>query len=243
MPGPFPINNTFMKNFIPLSLFALSLLSCSTTSSSSISHVSSDSSPISSQSRDVSESEAEPIDEDFHPEDYELVWSDEFDGTSLSKENWQYEIGGSGWGNNELQYYTDHNETVEDGLLTIHAKKEDTEMEKGVTRHYTSTRIVTRDKQIFTYGYMCARIKLPLGQGMWPAFWMMPQNNYGEEGHTWWPTGGEIDIMEARGRVPSIASGALHYSADGPKTGRHLYQDRSYTFEELAELEQYACDR
>ncbi len=140
-------------------------------------------------------------------------------------DNWSYEHGNNnGWGNRELQYYTDHNDTVHDGLLTITAKAEKTQ-EDDVQYEYTSSRIITRHKQYFTYGYMCARIRLPLGTGMWPAFWMMPEHNFEGEGHTWWPTPGEIDIMEAKGRLPEIASGALHYSSNG-LGGNHTYQTR-----------------
>jgi len=123
-----------------------------------------------------------------------LVWSDEFEGTSLDTSNWVYETGDLGV-NNELQNYTDRtdNLVVEDGLLKITAKAE-----SFGGNEYTSARIKTEGKREFTFGTMEARIKLALGQGTWPAFWMLGAN-IGEVG---WPTCGEIDIMEYVGRNP-----------------------------------------
>ena len=97
-----------------------------------------------------------------------LVWSDEFDGTTLNLDNWTYELGDGcpnlcGWGNNELQEYTDDNHRLEDGILIISAKK-------GSNSNYTSTRIITKGKQEFQYGRIEARVKVPSGGGMWPAF-------------------------------------------------------------------------
>ncbi len=149
-----------------------------------------------------------------------LVWSDEFDGTHLDLSKWGFQTGVRDeyhgkkgntwyWGNNELQYYTEDSVSVADGVLTITASRRDYE---GM--EYTSARILTRDLASFTYGYFEARMKLPTVQGMWPAFWMMPQpsdttstrNEYGG-----WSASGEIDIMEARGRVPKEVGNALHY--------------------------------
>ncbi len=122
---------------------------------------------------------------------YELVWSDEFNGTKLDESNWTYEIGNGsgGWGNNELQYYTNSEKNcfIEDGVLNIKAIKENKNNFK-----YTSTRIVTRNKADFKYGRFEARMIIPSGRGIWPAFWMMPTKSvYGG-----WPNSGEIDIME-----------------------------------------------
>lgn len=174
---------------------------------------------------------------DFAPEGYSLKWSDEFDGNSLSMANWSYQIGNNGgWGNNEAQYYTDHNDVVSDGTLKIWARRE----EEG-DFHYTSTRIHTYQKVSTTYGYICARIKLPAVPGMWPAFWMLPERNYGSEGVTWWPTSGEIDIMESKGRVPTRASGALHYSSNG-SGGNHAYQTREKVVDSTENYHVYAID-
>ncbi|MFA5692566.1 MAG: family 16 glycosylhydrolase [Acholeplasmataceae bacterium] len=112
------------------------------------------------------------------------VWNDEFDGDALDETKWNYELGAGGWGNQELQYYTKNNATVSDGLLTIHAKKEE--------NLYTSSRLTTKYKGDFKYGRVQVRAKLPSGRGTWPAIWMMPtESKYGT-----WPRSGEIDIME-----------------------------------------------
>ncbi|MFZ4583097.1 MAG: Ig-like domain-containing protein, partial [Paludibacter sp.] len=101
---------------------------------------------------------------------YQLVWSDEFDGTSLDLTKWSYETGGGGFGNQEKQYYTNRPENLrfENGSLVIEAKKE---VYSG--NNYTSARINTRDKVAYAYGKFEARISLPAGKGTWPAFWMM----------------------------------------------------------------------
>ena len=148
------------------------------------------------------------------PQGYtELYWSDEFDGDKLDKGNWTYETGNGsgGWGNNEAEYYTDSNDFVSDGVLTIRAKAEN----RG-NFNYTSTRIKTQNKVHFTYGYVEARISLPVVTGMWPAFWMMPNDSvYGG-----WPHSGEIDIMEADCGYEFGTSCAIHYSLTG---GSHTY--------------------
>ncbi|WP_075340815.1 glycoside hydrolase family 16 protein [Tenacibaculum agarivorans] len=143
-----------------------------------------------------------------------LVMQDEFDvdGT-LNSSLWTYDIGTgmNGWGNNELQYYTDRpeNVTVQNGVLIITARQEDF---NGAA--YTSARIKTEDLFEQTYGRFEARIRVPFGQGMWPAFWLLG-NNCNEPGFTW-PQCGEIDIMEFRGQEPTIIHGSVHgpeYSA------------------------------
>lgn len=115
-----------------------------------------------------------------------LIWSDEFDGNALNTDNWVYDVGYGYWGNSELEYYRSgtNNIKVEDGCLAITAKKESY---GGAS--YTSGRITTCNKQLFQYGTIEARIKMPVGQGLWPAFWMLGKT-------TSWPNGGEIDIME-----------------------------------------------
>jgi beta-glucanase (GH16 family) len=153
---------------------------------------------------------------------YQLVWSDEFDGTSLNMANWSYQLMGDG-GNNEWQYYTDRaaNSWVANGILTIQANKEDYVV-GGQTYHYTSARLRTLDKQDFLYGKMEARIKLPKGQGIWPAFWMMPSDSvYGG-----WAASGEIDIMESINQANTIY-GTLHYGGQWPanENGGASYSD------------------
>lgn len=146
--------------------------------------------------------------------EWNLIWNDEFNGNKLDTSKWSYQIGNgyNGWGNNEQQYYTKENVTVSNGSLKITAKEENINGYK-----YTSSRIrtVTDDgTKLFTakYGKFEARIKLPSGQGLWPAFWMMPADNkYGM-----WPLSGEIDIMEARGRVLDIINGTIHFGESRP---------------------------
>lgn len=122
---------------------------------------------------------------------YNLVWNDEFDGTSLSSD-WTHEIGtgNGGWGNNELQYYREENTELKDGLLLITAKAE-----PFGNKNYTSSRIITQGKQSFKYGRIDIRAALPYGQGIWPALWMLG-SNFDTVG---WPKCGEIDIMEMVG--------------------------------------------
>jgi len=123
------------------------------------------------------------------PINWELFWSDEFDGDALDTEIWTTEFGASGWGNNEWQYYTanESNVDVVNGKLIINAREE-----SYLGADYTSSRIITNNKFEFMYGRVEARIKLPMGQGIWPAFWMLGAN-FEDVG---WPHCGEIDIME-----------------------------------------------
>lgn len=140
---------------------------------------------------------------------WNLVWSDEFNGTSLNRSNWTPEIGtgSGGWGNNELQYYTDRAQNVQvtGGNLVITAQKE-----SYGGMNYTSARIKTQDLKSFTYGKVEARIKLPSGQGLWPAFWMLGSNI----STIGWPKSGEIDIMERVNLNPYV-NGTVHWDAGG----------------------------
>ncbi|HMD98480.1 MAG TPA: glycoside hydrolase family 16 protein [Terriglobia bacterium] len=140
-----------------------------------------------------------------------LVWSDEFSGPNGSAPDstkWGYDVGGNGWGNDELEYYTSRtqNAYVQDGNLVIQALKETYTGSDGVTRNYTSARLLTANLFSQAYGRFEARIKTPYGQGMWPAFWMLG-NNIGQVG---WPQCGEIDIMENIGKEPSMIHGSIH---------------------------------
>lgn len=134
-----------------------------------------------------------------------LLWSDEFDYTGLpDSTRWAYDTGGHGWGNNELQYYTEadtNNVIVKDGKLIITARKE--VKEKNA---YTSARLVTRGRQEFRYGRIEVRAKLPAGRGTWPAIWMLGSDIH-EVG---WPRCGEIDIMEHVGYDPGVIVGTVH---------------------------------
>ncbi|MBT4033358.1 MAG: glycoside hydrolase family 16 protein [Candidatus Marinimicrobia bacterium] len=140
---------------------------------------------------------------------WEIIWQDEFEGPlgqSPDSVNWMYDTWGneSGWGNNQLEYDTDRPENVSldgAGNLAIVARKE-----SYAGKGYTSARITTQGLRESTYGRFEARIKLPWGQGLWPAFWLLG-SDFNTAG---WPHCGEIDIMEYRGQEPSIIHGTLH---------------------------------
>ena len=137
-----------------------------------------------------------------------LVWSDEFDGSSLDLTKWEpmigdgCDIGLCGWGNNELQYYQADNATVANGILSIEARRQ-----RVRGKQYTSARLRTLGLGEWTYGRFEARIKMTVGQGIWPAFWMLPT----DEVYGGWPLSGEIDIMENVGHEESTVHGTIHY--------------------------------
>ncbi|MEY3051426.1 MAG: hypothetical protein RLY31_1211 [Bacteroidota bacterium] len=139
---------------------------------------------------------------------YSMVWQDEFDGDAIDPANWTYDIGNSGWGNNEWQYYTDRPENafLSDGKLVIEARKEN-----FGGANYTSARMKTEGLQEFQYGRIDIRAKLPLGQGIWPALWMLGHNI----GTIGWPKCGEIDIMEIIGSEPAKLHGTVHWDDNG----------------------------
>ncbi|TWU56839.1 Glucan endo-1,3-beta-glucosidase A1 precursor [Rubripirellula tenax] len=143
-----------------------------------------------------------------------LVWSDEFDGDSLDYSKWGVEENAFGGGNNELQLFTDRekNVRVEDGYLVLEAHRDNANI-SGTEREYSSARIRTKHRGDWKYGRIEVRAKLPIGQGMWPAIWMLPTDNkYGT-----WAASGEIDIMEYRGQKPNEVLGTLHYGGVWPK--------------------------
>jgi beta-glucanase (GH16 family) len=154
-----------------------------------------------------------------------LVWSDEFDRAQLDPKTWYFETGdGSqygipGWGNNELQWYLPDSAELRNGRLVITARKES---RNG--KNYTSARINTRDRFAFRYGRIEARMKLPKGQGLWPAFWLLPQDPaYGT-----WAASGEIDIVEARNPGSTGGNtiyGTLHYGGQSPN---NVYSGEQY---------------
>jgi len=165
-----------------------------------------------------------------------LVWSDEFNGPDGSRPDaakWNFEVGGNGWGNQELQYYTSRpeNSFVRGGNLVIQALKESFTGPDHVTRNYTSARMTTQGLFEQAYGRFEARLKIPRGQGIWPAFWLLG-NDFGKIG---WPACGEIDIMENIGKEPSTTHGSMHgpgYSGDFDFTsvyklpgGVHFFDD------------------
>ncbi len=151
---------------------------------------------------------------------YELIWSDEFDGTDVNANNWTFETGATGWGNNELQNYTDgDNAEVKGGILILTANKVD---DNKVPGSYTSTRMVTREKREFKYGRMEIRANLPSGTGIWPAIWMLGSNI----GTVGWPACGETDIMEYVGYEPNVIHATVHtpsgYGANGNGSNKTL---------------------
>jgi beta-glucanase (GH16 family) len=136
-----------------------------------------------------------------------LIWSDEFNYTGApDTTKWNYDLGGHGWGNNELQFYTNNNKNirVENGNLIIEARKDSFE-----NNAYTSSRIVSKKKGDWLYGRIEVRAKLPKGKGTWPAIWMLSTDwKYGD-----WPSSGEIDIMEHVGYEPGVVHGTIHTEA------------------------------
>ena len=154
-----------------------------------------------------------------------LAWSDEFNGpngSGIDQSRWTAEVGGGGWGNKELEYYTARLENAyqSDGSLVIKAIKEKYTGADNVTRDYTSARLITKNKFTATYGRFEARIKIPYGQGMWPAFWLLGSDISG----VGWPACGEIDIMENIGKQPSDIHGSIHgpgYSGSGGITSTY----------------------
>jgi beta-glucanase (GH16 family) len=174
------------------------------------------------------------------PAVWRLVWSDEFNGANNSQidsTRWTAEVGGDGWGNKELEYYTNRIENAyqSGGSLVIKALKENYTATDNVMRDYTSARLITKNKFAAKYGRFEARIKIPYGQGLWPAFWLLG-SDIDSRG---WPTCGEIDIMENIGREPATIHGTIHgpgYSADkGPSSSyslpnRQRFADSFHTF-------------
>lgn len=141
------------------------------------------------------------------PKTYQLVWSDEFDKDGLPDDTkWGYDVGGSGWGNNELEYYTNartENARVENGNLVIEARKENVG-----DKNYSSARLLTKNKASWTYGRFEIRAKVPNGRGIWPAIWMLSANE-----PLRWPDDGELDIMEEVGFDPNVIHATVHNKA------------------------------
>ena len=138
---------------------------------------------------------------------YKLAWADEFNGAKIDPANWSYDIGGSGWGNQESQYYTDgKNSSLQNGKLVIEARQEDFQGKK-----YTSSRMITKGKREFMFGRVDIRAKVPKGQGIWPALWMLG-SNIDKIG---WPACDEIDIMELLGHEPKTSYGTIHWGKQG----------------------------
>lgn len=154
---------------------------------------------------------------------WKLVWADEFEGETIRQENWTLQVGGDLWGNNELQYYTDQAENcyVQNGRLVILGLKQSYR-----NKDYTSARITTKGKVNFLYGKIEIKAKLPQGQGLFPAFWLLPtENNYGTRRKN-----GEIDIMEMLGHKPQVIYGVAHYSLKNKAKSFGKYYGRQKDF-------------
>ena len=165
-----------------------------------------------------------PIEE---TEGWELVWHDEFDGDTVDLTNWTYDIGGWGWGNGEAQFYTSRprNARVENGLLIIEAHQERFE-----DSYYTSARLKTQGLREFKYGRIEARLKVPAGAGLWPAFWMLGAHfdRHSTDEQNRWPFVGEIDIMEYIGREPDLILGTIHGPGYAGALGLSKWNRRDY---------------
>jgi beta-glucanase (GH16 family) len=175
-------------------------------------------------------------------EKYRLVWQDEFDSTELNLDYWSFDLGDGcdrgeglcGWGNNELQYYTNRPENIylEDGKLIIKAIRETPNFQGS---QYTSARIVTKDKVDWKYGKFEIRAKMPVGRGLWPAIWMLPtENKYGI-----WPASGEIDIMEYLGHQPDRVFGTIHWGLNQWGFRSQYYVSQQINFSET--FHTYTC--
>ncbi|MBZ0290732.1 MAG: family 16 glycosylhydrolase, partial [Anaerolineae bacterium] len=164
--------------------------------------------------------------------EWTLLWSDEFEGaagTPISDEHWTCEVGGQGWGNQEYQFYTTSTDNVSldgDGSLAIVAREENFPGSRCWygTCEYTSARCITQGKVEFSYGRVEARIKIPYGQGIWPAFWMLGANIRSVP----WPNSGEIDVLENIGKEPKIVHGTVH----GPQYSGGAGMGDSYSIDE-----------
>lgn len=165
-----------------------------------------------------------------------LVWEQDFQGGTADLKQWNIRMGNDlldndgkaifpGWGNGEQQFYTGRrgNLSVGEEGLRLCARREVTEQE-GRSFAYTSARIDTRDHFAFCYGRLTVRAKLPAGQGIWPAIWLLPQ----DQAYGLWPASGEIDILEAKGRLPRKIAGTLHYGAD---IERKIVEEFTYELE------------
>ena len=204
--------NSILKTLFVASTFFLFAFSCSESTA--------DSDPNNNNNQQDPPEETE--------KEWQLVWSDEFDTDELDESKWSYQYGTGqseglqGWGNNELQYYTDREENIyiEGDMLHIVALAERYE---GM--NYTSARIRTLNKGDWQYGRLEIRAKLPEAQGIWPAVWMLPT----DELFGGWPKSGEIDIMEMVGHEPETIHGTVHYGPDWPN---NQYTGAPYTLEE-----------
>jgi Beta-glucanase/Beta-glucan synthetase len=174
----------------------------------------------------------------------ELIWQQDFTQRSTGLSGWNIRLGNDlqdnegnainpGWGNGEQQFYTEHSSNlyIDEFGLNLCARREDIQSGDGRQFAYTSARLDTRDHFSYCYGKLIVRAKLPAGQGLWPAIWLLPQDQaYGP-----WPASGEIDMVEAKGRLPRQVAGTLHYGKDWDHkvTEEFSYQLESSTINEF----------
>lgn len=184
------------------------------------------------------------LDRKNNKSEWALVWSDEFSGTEIDRSKWTFDIGNwivdengngitSGWGNNEKEYYTDSNENafIEDGKLIIKAKEEKVTDQFG-TYDYTSAKLKTKGLFNKKYGRYEIKAKLPTGKGLWPAIWMLPEEDkYGS-----WAASGEIDIVEAWGSMPNKVAGTIHYGEGWPN---NKYTGKEFQFPEKRGIDKW----
>ncbi len=177
---------------------------------------------------------------------WKLTWSDEFDGATIDRAKWGFDMGNAlvtgdkgtkvpGWGNNELEDYTDspRNVFVKDGMLHIRALRE-----TGKTISFSSARITTKGRFKQAFGRFEFRARLPVGKGLWPALWLMPADNaYGS-----WAASGEIDVMENRGQHPTTIFGTIHFGSRWPS---NIFLSTKYTFpvgQSIADFHLYSVE-
>ena len=176
-------------------------------------------------------------DENPEIEGWDLVWNDEFSGNDIEGRNWSHQTGyflnedpGTwGWGNAELEYYTDspNNSYVSDGKLTLKLLDEPKSFPEDPDRTapYSSAKLVSKDTFAFKYGRIDFCAKVPSGTGIWPALWLLPEN----EEYGTWAASGEIDVMEAKGRLNNTIYGTIHYGGSWPA---NRYSGDQYVFED-----------
>ena len=161
-----------------------------------------------SSKTDSIEQEVAEVELADHIGEWKLVWHDEFEGKEINMDNWTYDVPSNGRWNGEIQSYTNNNAFIQDGALIIEAREETITESSGESYDYSSGKLITQGKQKFTYGRIEIRAKMPTGQGVWPALWMMPEN---EQLYGTWPVCGEIDIMEMLGNKPDEIHGTVHF--------------------------------
>ncbi|MBE6850549.1 MAG: glycosyl hydrolase family protein [Ruminococcus sp.] len=200
-----------LKRICALFAALVMLTGCNTTNTSSDNSSTAATEPTEASTAETTEATTEApteaqSDEVPEIEGYSLLWHDEFDGDVLDESIWTREVREPGWTNQELQEYTTSTDNVfvRDGKLILKAIK----TEKDGADYYTSGKVNSQNKKDFMYGKVVARAKVPAGQGLWPAIWMMPQD---EQFYGQWPKCGEIDIMEVLGSRIDTAYGTIHY--------------------------------